>query len=42
MLVRRGVDRARLPEQEGRPLLHVDYLSAAPWNLYDFPDKPRP
>ena len=33
----------RLPPQAGKPLVYVDYLAAAPWNLRDLaaPDPPR-
>lgn len=26
--------RCRLPEQAGKPLVYVDYLEVAPWNIY--------
>ena len=31
----------RLPEQIGLPLVYVDYLSAAPWNIVPFVTTPR-
>jgi hypothetical protein len=31
----------RLPEQSGLPLLYVDYLAAAPWNLPELVRRPR-
>ena len=31
----------RLPEQSGLPLIYVDYLAAAPWNLPELVRQPR-
>lgn len=31
----------RLPEQLGKPLVYVDYLAAAPWNLPELVQTPR-
>ena len=31
----------RLPEQSGLPLIYVDYLAAAPWNLPELVHQPR-
>ncbi len=32
---------ASLPPDRGRPLVYVDYLESAPWNLADFVDQPK-
>lgn len=32
---------ARLPEQSGKPLVHVDYLEVAPWNRPELGQPPR-
>lgn len=32
---------AALPPDQNKPLVYVDYLEAAPWNLKEFTDRPR-
>jgi hypothetical protein len=40
MLVDLDTKRCRLEEQQGKPLIYVEYLSAAPWNLHTFVPTP--
>src|SRR5712692_9802646 len=41
MLVDLDTKRCRLEEQWGKPLVYIEYLSAAPWNLHDFVAAPH-
>jgi hypothetical protein len=41
MLVNLVSSTARLPEQQGKHLVYVDFVSTAPWNRPDFVDTPR-
>jgi hypothetical protein len=41
MLVRTKGDYSRLPETLGQPLLYVEYVESAPWNLRSAISKPR-
>lgn len=41
MLVATEGHACRLPEQFGRPLVYVNYLSTAPWNDPSYSDAPR-
>jgi hypothetical protein len=40
MMVDLDTKRCRLEAQRGKPLVYIEYLSAAPWNLHDFVDTP--
>lgn len=41
MLVNLVKATARLPEQHGKHLVYVEFVSTAPWNRPDFVDEPR-
>ena len=41
MLANLVIATAHLAEQQGKPLVYVDFISTAPWNRPDFCDKPR-
>ena len=41
MLASTAGKNARIDSQRGKPLVHVDFLAAAPWNLGSIVDEPR-
>lgn len=41
MLLELAARHAKLDPDKGKPLVYVDYVEAAPWNLRQFTDKPK-
>jgi hypothetical protein len=41
MMVKTAGSAARLPPDAGKPLVYVDYIEVAPWNLRALTDAPR-